>query len=114
MGLLEIVWDGICDFIGSCINFIIDVIDGIFNFFDNVVGWFREQFLVPERHTPFIGNEEAIKGMLKTAPKKDVGIFRGVYDNQTDEITELEVVEADSLDAKTIEVLGNDPLVVLS
>lgn len=114
MSILEEIWDGICDFIEGVVDFFIDVIDGILNFFDNVVSWFKNKFLNPQRHTPFIGDENKIKQMLKTAPKKNVGIFEGVYDNQTDEIIDLKVVEADQLDSKTKEVLGNEPLVILS
>ena len=52
--------------------------------------------------------------MLKTAPKKNVGIFEGVYNEETDEITANRYLDADRLDAKTKEVLEREPLVVLS
>ena len=114
MGLLEEIWDGICDFFESVANFICDVIEGILDFFSDVVSWFRKKFLQKGRHTPFIGDKNKIKDMLKTAPVKDVGLFKGIYDQQTDEITDMAVVEADELDDKTKEVLGNEPLVILS
>lgn len=52
--------------------------------------------------------------MLKTAPKKDVGIFEGVYNEEEDEIVSHRYLDADSLDARTKEILGKEPLVVLS
>lgn len=52
--------------------------------------------------------------MLKTAPRKDVGIFEGVYNEEADEITVSRYLEADEVDQKTKEVLGNEPLVVLN
>ncbi|WP_031535710.1 MULTISPECIES: hypothetical protein [unclassified Bacteroides] len=114
MGILEEIWAGIGNFFEHVINFICDVIDGILNFFNDVVDWFKKKFLQKGRHIPFIGDKNKIKDMLKTAPVKDVGLFKGIYDQQTDEITDMAVVEADELDAQTKEVLGNDALVVLS
>lgn len=52
--------------------------------------------------------------MLQKAPTKNVGIFEGVYDEATDEIVENRFIEADALDPKTREVLGDEDLVVLS
>ena len=99
------------DFICS-INVI--AIDGKLDFFSDVVGWFRKKSLQKGRHTPFVGDKNKIKDILETDTIKDVGIFMGVYDQQTDEITDMAVVVADELDAKTKEVLGNEPLVILS
>ena len=62
----------------------------------------------------FIADESEFKEMLKTAPKKNVGIFEGVYNEETDEITANRYLDADRLDAKTKEVLEREPLVVLS
>lgn len=65
-------------------------------------------------YTPFIANASEFKEMLKTAPKKDVGIFEGVYNEETDEITANRYLDADEVDQKTKNVLGNESLVVLS
>ena len=91
-----------------------NIIRGILNFFTEVVDWFRSLSLDKEKDTPFIADAEQFKDMLKTAPKKNVGIFEGVYDEEADEIVHQRYLEADELDAKTKEVLGNEPLVVLS
>lgn len=64
--------------------------------------------------TPFIADASEFKEMLKTAPKKDVGIFEGVYNEEEDEIVSHRYLDADSLDARTKEILGKEPLVVLS
>jgi len=101
----------ISDFKGS-----VDVIaiDGTLDFFSDVVDWFKQKHLQKGRHTPFVGNVNRIKDMLERTPDKQEGIFKGIYDEQTDEITDMAVVVADELDAKTKEVLGNEPLVILS
>lgn len=90
------------------------VINGIFNFLAHCVNWFKSLRLDKNRHVPFVANGEQFKDMLKTAPKKNVGIFQGVFDEATEEIVANQFIEADALDPKTREVLGNEDLVVLS
>ena len=46
-------------------------------------------------------------------PQK-VGIFEGVYNEDEDEITAHQYVDADSVDQQTKDVMGNESLVVLS
>ena len=43
-----------------------------------------------------------------------MGIFEGVYDEEADEITANRYLDADEVDQKTKDVLGNESLVVLS
>ena len=95
-------------------NLIRKIVDGILNFTKHVVGWFKSLNLLPGQDVPFVANKEQFKAALKSAPVKDVGIFKGVYNEVTDEITHAEYIEADSLDKQTREVLGNEELVVLS
>jgi phage-related protein len=95
-------------------NIIRAIVHGILNFVAHVVNWFKSLALDKEKDIPFIADADKIKDMLKTAPVKNVGIFEGVYDEDADEITSNRFVDADSLDEKTKEVLGNEPLVVLN
>ncbi len=99
------------DFNGS-----IDVIaiDGKLDFHNDVIDWFKKKSLQKGRHDPFIGDKDKFKDMLEQTLVKDVGLFMGIYDRQTDEITDMVVVVADEIDAKTKEMLGNEPLVILS
>ncbi len=95
-------------------NLVRYIIRGVLNFFAHVVNWFKEiYYLDQERHVPFIADANQLKDMIHSAPTKNVGIFEGVYDEITEEIVEHRQVEADQLDSKTKEVLGNEPLVVL-
>lgn len=89
------------------------VINGILNFTRDVLNWFRNLQLDPNKHTPFIADKSKLKEMLKTAPVKDVGVFKGVYNEQTDEIEHHELIEADALDSETKNILGREALVVL-
>jgi ribosomal protein L30/L7E len=114
MGLIS----GIVELIKRAISWIKKVfqfvINGIFNFLAHCVNWFKSLRLDKNRHVPFVANGEQFKDMLKTAPKKNVGIFQGVFDEATEEIVANQFIEADALDPKTREVLGNEDLVVLS
>jgi ribosomal protein L30/L7E len=114
MGLIS----GIVELIKQAISWIKKVfqyvINGIFNFLAHCVNWFKSLRLDKNRHVPFVANGEQFKDMLKTAPKKNVGIFQGVFDEVTEEIVANQFIEADALDPKTREVLGNEDLVVLS
>lgn len=90
------------------------IIDGILNFFKHVVDWFKKLKLNPKKDIPFVADKEAFKNSLKSAPVKDYGLFQGVFDEQADEITHFECVEADAVDEETRRCLGNEDLVVLS
>lgn len=99
------------------------IIRGIMSFARDIVGWFKGLRLNPSQHTPFIGNADSpeFKAMLKNAPVKNVGIydnnvqiFNGVYDSESNEIVYSELLGADTMDKRTKEIIGNEPLVVLN
>ena len=96
------------------VNLVRKVINGILNFTKQVVNWFKSLRLDPQKDTPFIADASEFKEMLKAAPKKNVGIFEGVYNEETDEITANRYLDADEVDQKTKDVLGNESLVVLN
>lgn len=110
--------DRILEYIKRAFNFIKKVfrriINGIINFAKDVVGYFKSLILIQERDVPFVADANQFKDMLKSAPVKKVGIFEGVYNLDTDEITYNQEIDADGVDAKTREILANEPLVVLN
>lgn len=89
------------------------IVTAVVNFNNQVRNWFKNLRLIKGRHIPFLTQKEDFREMLRNAPRKTVGIFEGVYDEQTDEITDLQYIAADSLDAQTKQVLQNEPIVVL-
>lgn len=107
-------------FIKEAIGFIkqlfVRIINGVINFFNHVVGWFKSLSLNQQVDIPFVINakDPQFKAMLKNAPVRNVGVFEGVYNEQTDEITHHEYLAADAIDSKTREVMGTESLVVLS
>ena len=114
MGLIS----GIVELIKGAISWIKQivkrVINGIFNFLADCVNWIKSLRLKKNKHIPFVADAKSFKEMLKTAPTKDFGIFQGVYDEDIDEITHHQFIEADAVDATTRETLGNEDLVVLT
>lgn len=97
-------------------NFFKRVINGVLNLARDIVGWFEKRRLKQGKHIPIVGNAHTgvIKQMIKTAPVKNAGIFQATYDTEEDEITNAELIEADSLDNNTRELLGSEEIVVLS
>lgn len=96
-------------------NLVRIVINGILNFARNVVGWFKKiRDLDQQVDIPFIADASNFKEQLKRAPTKNVGIFQGVYNEELDEITNNQYIEADDIDEQTSNVMGNEALVVLN
>lgn len=114
MGFISNIIEAIKGAIRWIKNIIKRVIEGVFDFLAHCVNWFKSLRLNKEKHVPFVADAKAFKEMLKTAPTKNVGIFEGVYDETTDEIIANQFIEADAVDTKTKEVLGEEDLVVLS
>lgn len=113
MGIISGIIEAIKAAFRFIANLVRKVIRGILNFAREVVGWFRSLTLDPQKDTPFIADATKFKDMLKTAPTKNVGIFEGVYNEEADEITENRYLDADEVDNRTKQVLGNESLVVL-
>ena len=106
------------DLIKGAINFIKNlvkkIITGIFKFIAHCVNWFKSLSLDKNKDVPFIANPEQFKEMLRNAPVKKVGIFEGVFDEELNEITYNQNVEADALDEQTLKTLGQEAIVVLN
>lgn len=88
-------------------------IEGCLNFLE-VVNWFKTLKLDKNKHVPFVAKASAMKDKLSIQPTKKESLFIGVYDEEKEEIVHAKLIEADELDAKTCEVLGNEDLIVLS
>lgn len=110
------LWDIIKSLWGKIKNFFRRVINGVLNFYRDIINWFQKFTFEKGNDIPFVvdAQSEKFKQMLKQAPKKDVGIFNGNYNQEEDEITHGEFVEADSLDKDTRDLLRDEEIVVLS
>ncbi len=104
----------IIDAIKSLGRWIINVIQGVINFFTHVISWFKNQKLDKKKDTPFIMKAtDDMKQMLGQAPTKKVGLFEGIYDKNTDNIEYQVLDSTKGYDKKTADILGDEKLVVL-
>lgn len=112
----SVIWEGIKKFFQKAANFVHKVIKGILNFMKEVVDYFKNLHLNQQTQTPFLMDAKALGDRIKNAPRVDVGIFEGVYDESIDEITNVREVSADELDEQSKEVLSkaDDGIVALS
>ena len=88
-------------------------IEGCLNFLE-VVNWFKTLKLDKTKHIPFVAKASAMQNYLSIQPTKKVALFIGVFDETTEEIIHAKLINADELDEKTREVLGDEDLVVLT
>lgn len=90
MSLLANIFGGISSALRTLFtavkNFLVTVIRGILNFFKEVVTWFKNLRLDPNKHTPFVADAKRLKQLIHEAPEVNVGIFEGVYNEETEEI----------------------------
>ncbi len=112
------VIDYILNFLGSIVDWVVKVIQGLLDFFSNVLEWFKRKGYTKQTDNPFIADKEKLEALIKNAPVKHYGVkgkkglVRGNYDERTGEIT-AEDVESNGFDAETREALGNEPLVLI-
>lgn len=99
----------------DCVNNNIEVetISHELNFLE-IVSWFKSLTLVKDKEIPFVANPLMMKDLLQINPISETSIIIGVYNLDKDVITHAKLINATSLDAKTKEILANEPLVVLN
>lgn len=101
------------------------IIHGVLKFTEHIVSWFKDRLLKKGKHIPTILGK-TLRDLLKTAPvhKLDEDIFsenntvaQAVYDTETDEITDLQILGADELDSETQSIFNqysNSDIIVLN
>ncbi len=102
------------------------IIHGILKFKEHIVSWFKGRSLKEGQHTPTLIKGKTLRELLETAPvhKLDEDIFsenktvaQAVYDTETDEITDLQILGADELDSETQSIFNqysNSDIIVLN
>ncbi len=102
------------------------LIHGILKFKEHIVSWFKGRSLKEGQHTPTLIKGKTLRELLETAPvhKLDEDIFsenktvaQAVYDTETDEITDLQILGADELDSETQSIFNqysNSDIIVLN
>ncbi|GEM_PF-699189 len=100
--------------------------------FTDVIGWFKSLRLDSQKATPFVALADQLENMIGAYFKSDIvfvypplpddvfkdqgkkRILLGVYDENIDEVSHALLIVADAFDQKTLDVLGNESLIVLS
>lgn len=89
--------------------------------FTDCVAWFKNLKLDKEKDTPFIADYAKVMGMtdalqLSQPVTKPRALMLGVYDEKTDIMSHIQIIQCDALDAKILDALSSaeDGLVVLS
>lgn len=110
------MWDFIFDCIRSLRDWVCHVIQGVIDWLQDVLAWFKKLRLDPRKHTPFVMKGQEFRKMLHQAPIQNAGIFQAVYDEQADEISYKQELQGDALDNETRRILNSseDGLVVIS
>lgn len=80
----------------------------------DMIAWFQELNLNPDRHTPFVARVSAVRDFC-VLPLCDEAnsIFLGVYDETNDAIVHHCLIIAPSLSQEVLNMLGTESLVVL-
>lgn len=112
--MLDFIFDAIGALFDAIGNLVAKFINGVLSFFDYVLDYFKGLRLRKGRDIPFIADENKIADLIHSAPTKNVGIFEATYNEDIDELENYRALEADELDQKFKDVLGNEKLVVLS
>lgn len=83
--------------------------------FEDMVSWFKSiPNLDKSKHTPFIADAVKFADLFHYIPTGNKALLLGIYEDSSDQIINHLLIEMDAFDSKTIEILGNDSLVVLS
>lgn len=129
MDFLKEIWSAICDgakalwnmckrIIKACISFIHDILDGMFDILEELLGGDVPPSVEESPVKPFLGD---LGKLVDNAPTKNVGLFqqrknnyiKGFYDTRTGKIEKPTYVAGDEVDSDVKETLGNEPIVIL-
>ena len=88
------------------------VVKSIFNFALDCVAWFQG-IRLRNSDVVFVADANKFADMLGQAPVRDCGIFEGVFDQQTGEITVQRYVASDDVDDETRKTMGGEDLIIL-
>lgn len=119
------IWDGIKSIWNTCkriikavISFVHDLLDGLFEILEDLFGDDMPSSVKESPVKPFIADMDKL---IQNAPVSDQGLFqqkknnfvKGVYDTRTKKIISPTYVAADSVDQKTKNEMGNEPIIVI-
>ena len=130
--MLENILNFIKTALGSFFSFVkrlaTKLIHGILKFKEHIVSWFKGRSWEKGKDYPTLIKGKTLRELLETAPvhKLEEDIFsknnnntvaQAVYNTETDEITDLQILGADELDSETQSIFNqysNNDIIVLN
>ena len=79
----------------------------------DVVSFFKSKSLVKGRDIPFVATAAGFSKVV-SLPNKENGYILGIYNEANDDLTEIKLIYAKTVDEKFKSVIGNEQLIVLS
>ncbi len=79
----------------------------------DVVSFFKSKSLVKGRDIPFVATAAGFSKVV-SLPNKENGYILGIYNEANDDLTEIKLIYAKTVDEKFKSVIGNEQLVVLT
>ncbi len=79
----------------------------------DVVSFFKSKNLVKDRDIPFVATVAGFSKFV-SLPDQENGYILGIYNEANDELTEIQLIYAKTVDEKFKSVIGNEQLVVLT
>lgn len=80
----------------------------------DVVSFFKSKNLVKGQEIPFIATVAGFSKVVSGLPNKENGFILGVYNEKNDDLTEIKLIYAKSVDEKINSTIGKESLVVLA
>jgi hypothetical protein len=79
----------------------------------DVISFFKSKNLVKDRDIPFVATVAGFSTVV-SLPNKENGYILGIYNEVKDDLTEIKLIYAKSVDEKFKSTIGNEQLVVLT
>ena len=79
----------------------------------DVISFFISKNLVKDRDIPFVATVAGFSTVV-SLPNKENGYILGIYNEVKDDLTEIKLIYAKSVDEKFKSTIGNEQLVVLT
>ena len=80
---------------------------------EDVVSFFKSKNLVKGRDIPFVATVAGFSKVV-SLPNKENGYILGIYNEAKDDLTEIKLVYAKSIDERFKSTIGNEQLIVLT
>lgn len=115
---IKAIWNACKKIIKAVVSFVHDLLDGLFEILEDIFGDDMPPSVDQSPVKPFVAN---MGKLIEDAPVKDYNLFqqkrnnylKGVYDTRSGEIKSPTYVAGDSVDQRTKDEMGDEPIIVI-